>query len=155
MNALTNRDREYLRVIYFLKGNKNPIGPMTLAKTMGISKVCAFQKMHRLKVLGFGLYIPHKGLKLNNNAIRIIENDMVRHHIIETFLREKLGLSHEFACDEADNLSESISDYFFEHISKNTINNQSFCCDYNSNESLTPEIMQTCPWIKKSIKNKS
>ena len=53
MNSLTNRDREYLRIMYFLNGESEYIGPVKLADAMGISKVCAFQKMHRLSALGY------------------------------------------------------------------------------------------------------
>jgi len=152
MNCLTNRDREYLRIMYFLHGKDEYVGPVKLANVMGISKVCAFQKMHRLSALGYGSYKTYEGLKLNEKAIAIIENDMRRHHIIESFLQEKLNLSHNQACREAELLTESMSTFLFQCISKSTLEQQSHCCEYSTKHELTPEIMQNCPWVKKSIK---
>jgi len=152
MSSITNRDREYLRVIYSIHGNRHNIGPVKLAETMGISKVCAFQKMHRLQALGYGNYEPHKGLKLNKKALNIVKNDMERHHIIEAYLSKYLGLSHYQACNEAEYLSETMSIYLFQKISQHIINEHLQCCNYVSSQTLTPEIMKSCPWIKKSIK---
>lgn len=154
MNSLTIRDREYLRIIFFLKGKQQHVGPVKLANAMGISKVCAFQKMHRLQALGYGFYEPYKGLLLNDNALEIVKNDMDRHHIIEAYLNKHLGLSHHQACNESDILSESLSPYLYKQISKHILDGTSHCCDYSSHKKLTPEIMKTCPWIKKSIKDK-
>ena len=153
MDSLTKRDREYLRMIYLLQGYQHEIGPGRLSEIMGISRVCAFQKMHRLGALGFGTYEIHKGLKLNDKAINIVEYDMKRHHIIESYLQENFGLSHHQACTEAEILSDSISNTLFKRISQNTIGNRTSCCKYVSYNKLTPEIMKTCSWIKKSIKN--
>jgi len=122
-----------------------------LADAMGITKVCAFQEMHRLQALGFGVYKPYKGLLLNDIALEIVKHDMDRHHIIEAYLHKYLGLTQNQACNESDILSESLSPYLFHKISSQMIDGVSFCCDYSSNQKLTPEIMKTCPWIKKSI----
>ena len=93
MELLTNRDREYLRVLYMLKGSSTPVGPVKLSKKIGVTKVCAFQKMRRLEALGYGEYIVRQGLKLNNKAKKVVEQDVKRHHIIEAFLERKLGLA--------------------------------------------------------------
>jgi Mn-dependent DtxR family transcriptional regulator len=120
---------------------------------MGISKVCAFQKMHRLEALGYGDYEPYKGLKLNDNALKIVKDDMDRHHIIEAYLHRHFDLTHHQACNESGLLSESSSPYLFKKISRHNHEKTSHCCDYSSQQQLTPEIMKSCPWIKRSIKN--
>ena len=108
MNELTNRDREYLRVLYVLNGFTDPVGPVLLSKKIGVTKVCAFQKMHRLEALGYGKYFLREGLKLNKKACRLVKQDIKRHHVIEAFLQKKLGLTHHQACIEAEKLDLSL-----------------------------------------------
>jgi Mn-dependent DtxR family transcriptional regulator len=44
--------------------------------------------MRRLETLGLGEYIFKEGLKLNNEAILIVENDIKKHHILERFFKK-------------------------------------------------------------------
>jgi Mn-dependent DtxR family transcriptional regulator len=150
MDLLTNRDKEYIRIIYMLKGSSTPIGPVKLSKKIGVTKVCAFQKMHRLEALGYGEYHIRKGLKLNHKAQKIVEQDMKRHHIIEAFLQDKLGLTHNQACIEAEELDKTMSQSLFNKIKNETIRSSS-CCEYNPTKSPTASDLKTCPWIKRLI----
>ncbi|MBS3749105.1 MAG: metal-dependent transcriptional regulator [Candidatus Thermoplasmatota archaeon] len=151
MALLTNRDREYLRILYLLKGKNQPVGPVKLSKKLGVSKVCAFQKMHRLQALGYGTYLLRNGLKLNSKAISIVEQDVKRHHIIEAFLQKKLGLTHQQACIEAEQLDQSMSQRLFNKINtKETISSQS-CCGYNLTHKLKVSDLKNCPWIQRSL----
>lgn len=150
MEVLTNRDKEYLRVLFLLRGSVNPVGPVELSKKIGVSKVCAFQKMRRLEVLGYGKYILRKGLQLNNRAISVVEQDIKRHHIIEEFLQSKLGLSHEMACIEAEELDKSMSKHLFNKIKKNSTLSSS-CCTYDPVKKPTANDLKKCPWMKRLI----
>jgi Mn-dependent DtxR family transcriptional regulator len=154
MNLLTNRDKEYLRVIYLLQGTSIPIGPVKLSKKMGVTKVCAFQKMHRLEALGCGKYILRKGLVLNKKAITMVEKDMKRHHILESFLQKKLGLSHDQACLEAEKLDQSMSQKLFDKINDEHTRSSSSCCSYNPENKPTVSDLKTCPWIQRLLKKK-
>lgn len=151
MDFLTNRDREYLRVIYMLKGLEDPIGPVKLSKKIGVTKVCAFQKMHRLEALGYGKYILRKGLQLNEKAENLIDEDMKRHHIIEAFLQKKLGFTHEQACIESEKLEQSMSQTLFKKINKIRINPFDSCCSYNPACKPTPSDLKNCPWVQRLL----
>jgi len=150
MDFLTNRDKEYIRVIFMLKGSISPIGPVKLSKKMGVTKVCAFQKMHRLEALGYGEYHIRQGLKLNKKGIKIVEQDMKRHHIIEAFLQNKVGLTHSQACIEAEGLDKTMSQTLFNKIKDENLQSSS-CCKYNPSDSPTASDLKLCPWMQRLI----
>ncbi len=151
MSALTNRDREYIRIMYLLNGSAHPIGPVKLSKKLGVTKVCAFQKMHRLQALGYGTYFHREGLKLNKKAEKIVEKDMKRHHVLEAFLQKKLGLSHRQACVEAEQLDQSMSQTLFNKIKTTDSKASSSCCSYNTNHKPTCSDLRQCPWIQRLL----
>lgn len=153
MDQLTNRDREYLRVLYVLNGFTDPVGPVLLSKKIGVSKVCAFQKMRRLEALGYGKYVLRKGLKLNKKACSLVEQDVKKHHVLEAFLQKKLGLTHHQACIESEKLDSSVSQTLFNKINSTLMKQVSSCCRYNPKEELTVSDLKKCPWMKRLLCN--
>jgi len=151
VELLTNRDREFLRVIYMLNGSTHPVGPAALSRKIGVTKVYAFQKMHRLQAMGYGTYILHTGLKLNTKAIKRIDQDAKRHHILEAFLQENLGLTHKEACLEAEQLDQSMSQTLFNKIDSSNKTISSSCCEYDPNGKISVSDLRTCPWVKRLI----
>ena len=148
---LTNRDREYLRGIFLLEGTIKPVGPSQLSKCIGVSKEAAFQEMRRLEFLGFGKYIPKEGLKLNDNAISIVENDVKRHHILEKFLKKTLNMSHKDACDESINIDPYISEKLMNNIS-NKIGLFDICdCGCIIKSPIEIKDLKNCNWVKRTI----
>jgi len=151
MNTLTNRDREYLRILYLLNGSTHPIGPVKLAQKLGVTKVCAYQKMHRLQALGYGTYFHREGLKLNEKAEKIVAKDMKRHHVLEAFLQKNLGLSHNQACLEAEQLDQSMSQNLYKKIKTTDNKLSSSCCSYSIDHKPTCSDLRRCPWIQRLI----
>lgn len=148
---LTIRDREYLRAVFILKGVIKPVGPSRLSQYTGVSKEAAFQEMRRLEVLGFGEYFLKKGLKLNNKAISIIENDIKKHHILEKFLKKYLNMSHEEACIESCNIDAFISEKLIKNIAgKIGFTNKGYC-GCNLNHPIEPEDLKKCNWVMKKV----
>jgi Mn-dependent DtxR family transcriptional regulator len=137
-----------------LQGSTNPIGPVKLSKKIGVTKVCAFQKMHRLEALGYGKYILRKGLQLNKKATDIVEQDMKRHHVLESFLQKKFGLTHDQACLEAEKLDQSMSKHLFDKINDTYIKPTSSCCSYNPMHKPKVSDLKTCPWIQRLLYRK-
>ncbi len=148
---LTKRDREYLRIIYLLNGSNSPIGPVKLSKKLGVSKVCAFQKMHRLQALGYGTYVHRQGLVLNKKGKDLVQRDMKRHHVLESFLQKNLGLSHKQACLEAEKLDQSMSQVLFHKIIATEEKIPSSCCSYDPEEIPTTTDLKNCPWIRRLL----
>lgn len=153
MSLITSRDKQYLRAIYLLNGENEPVGPVKLAEMLGVSKVCAFQKMHRLQALGYGDYSPHKGLLLNETALTIINHDVRKHHIVEAFLQKNTTLTHKEACQEATNLTKSISEKLYDTIEQNTSLQISSCCGYSISRALSIDVLAKCPWMKRQLRN--
>jgi Mn-dependent DtxR family transcriptional regulator len=148
---LTNRDKQYLRAVFLLQGSTRPVGPMELAVKMGVSKVCAFQKMRRLEALGYGEYHLRKGLKLNDLGVLIIEQDIKNHHILEKFLEDTLKMTSREACDQSSHIGPFISEKLINNIA-NKIGTKSNCNCGNCLE--TPKNyseLEQCHWLKKSI----
>ena len=153
--SLTHRDREYIRVIFSLHGEDAPVGPVELAKKMGVSKECAYQKMRRLTFFGYGEYHLYKGFQLNKKAVQLVEEDTKRHHVIEQFLQKTLDMSHHQACKEATKMDSSISAAVYNHILHQFSLSPSPCCGYDPSKQLTPKEIKQCPWFQRIIPSKN
>ena len=151
--VLTVRDRQYLRAIFALHGSQEPVGPVLLADKMGVSKECAFQEMRRLDALGYGEYILRKGLKLNPQAISIIENDFKKHHFFEKFLQETLGMTHKEACRESSRIDPFVGECLMQNIIDKTgpLSNSSCGCCIET--PLDPNDLKDCHWINNVFQN--
>lgn len=151
---LTHRDREYLRVIYSLNGATLPIGPADLAKNMGVSKECAYQKMRRLSFFGYGDYHLYKGFQLNEKAINLVEEDAKRHHVLEHFLQKTLNITHQQACMEAIKMDATLSPGLYRRIFSQFILSEPMCCVYDFSKQLTPKKIKQCPWFQQILGTK-
>ncbi len=148
---LTNRDKQYLRAIFQLRGTTRPIGPKELASKLGVSKVCAFQKMRRLEVLGYGEYLNRKGLLLNQKSIRIIELEIKKHHILEKFFEDKLKITSQEACDHSAHLGPFICDDLVSEF-ENNIETQINCsCGNCLHKAKNISELEQCHYLNKGI----
>ena len=148
---LTNRDKQYLRAVYLLQGSKRPVGPKVLALKMGVSKECAFQKMRRLEALGYGEYYLRKGLKLNNNSVQVIEQDVKKHHILERFLENTLELTSQEACDHSTHIGPFICDGLIDNIADKIGSKMDCNCGNCLETKKKSTELEHCHWLKKSV----
>ena len=146
---LTIRDREYLRVIFLLNGIIKPVGPSRLSIYTGISKEAAYQEMRRLEALNLGEYVFKKGLKLNDIATAIVENDVKKHHILEKFLKKSLNIPHKEACIESSKIDPYISEKLMKNIANKISPTNKGYCGCNLSSPIKPEDLKKCNWIKK------
>ena len=148
---ITNRDKQYLRAVFLLGGASEPVGPKKLAIKMGVTKVCAFQKMRRLEAMGYGEYEHRRGLKLNNKGVFEIEQDIKKHHILEKFLQETLQMTSQEACDHSNHIGPFVGDVLLNDIS-NKMNFRMECdCGYCLDASKNFAELEHCHWLKKSF----
>ena len=148
---LTNRDKQYLRAIFLLKGSSCPIGPKKLAIKMGVSKVCAFQKMRRLEALGLGEYHLRKGLQLNDMGVGLITHEIKKHHVLEKFLEDTLKMNSHEACDHSTNIGPFVGDKLMNNIA-NTIGAEIACsCGSCFDTLANPSELEHCHWLKKGV----
>ena len=147
--TLTQRDREHLISIFLLNGHENPVGPSKLAKKMDMSRAGALQKMKRLERCGVGDYISKKGLKLNSHGIEIIEDEIVKHHLVENFFQESLGMDFEEACEEAEKLGFEMRGKIIDLINRHYGDEIESECGLDLEPPFEPEDVRECPWCKR------
>jgi len=145
---LTQRDKQHLLSIFILNGFEEPIGPSKLADKMGVSRPGALQKMKRLEKYGFGEYIKGKGLKLNSRGKEIVEEEVLRHHIIENYLKETLEIDLDEACKEAGNLGSEISKKVIDLIGR-TYGDEEGECGLELEPPFDPADLKNCPWCRR------
>ncbi len=149
LGELTKRDKEHMISIFLLEGHEKPVGPSELATNMEVSRAGALQKMKRLEELGVGDYIPEKGLKLNQEGVSIVEEDIFRHHVIEQFFQETLGLEFEEACKEAEKLGGEMSERMVELIRENCEEDMRCKCGSCLDPPYEPSDLDGCHWLRK------
>ncbi len=143
---LTQRDREHLLSIFLLNGHKEPVGPSKLAKKMNMSRAGALQKMKRLERSGVGEYIPKEGLKLNSKGREIIDKEILKHHVVENFFQESLGMDFEEACEEAEKLGFEMSGKIIDLIDLHYGDKINSECGLDLEPPFEPEDVKECPW---------
>lgn len=146
---LTDRDRQYLKIIFRLGGKSEPVGPVALANELGVTKVCAHQKMHRLEAMGYGRYIRRKGLQLTEAGTNVVEEEIKRHHILEKFLEKNLDMSHEQACDHSDHIASSVCAELLRAITTNIQDDLDCDCGHCLHECGEHSGLENCHWLRK------
>jgi DtxR family Mn-dependent transcriptional regulator len=148
---LTNRDRQYLRAVFKLKGSQKFVGPQELANAMSVTKVCAFQKMRRLEVLGLGEYAVRKGLKLNEEGVTLVEEEIRRHHVLERFLSRTLNMTSQEACDHSSHMGPFICEEVLRSISENLDQDIDCECGHCLHDCNGHRGAEDCHWLKRGI----
>jgi len=151
MKSVTERDRKYIRAIYLKEGYKRPVGPSELAEDMDVSRVGALQKMRRLESQGLGEYLSKKGLILNGEGVDIVEEDIKRHHLLEKFLQESLGMNFDEACRESSRLGPIVSDKMMDRIDKNYREYLECECGLCLDPPYEPDDLEECHWIRREF----
>lgn len=146
-NLFSIRDREYLRACFALGASNAGVGPVALAKRMGVTKVCAYQKMRRLEALGLGEYIGRAGLKLNAAGVSAVKSDIRRHHMLEEFLIDTLKMDHEEACAESSKMNDHMSMRVIEGINKR-LKSPACKCDDCAEHADDLKSLEGCHWLR-------
>ncbi len=148
---LTSRDREYLRGLFLLGGGDEPVGPSELGELIEVSKVAALEKMRRLEAMGLGEYIHRQGLLLNKVAVTVVQRDIRRHHVVEKFLEDNLGMDSTEACRESSAMDPYVSDNFLNIAAMALGDGLSCDCGCCIEEYYDPKVLYECHWFKKQF----
>lgn len=101
---------DYLKAIYTLQVNGEPVTNQQLAEELGYSgaSITNMQKrLHELKLLDLE---PYKGVRLTS-AGTAVALEVIRHHrLLELFLAKSLGMDLDAVHDEADRLEHHVSE---------------------------------------------
>ena len=147
MRNITESGRRYLRAVYLCDGENTPVGPAEIGRKLGVSRVTAHEMLKRLSRMGFGEYIPGRGLQLNRNGMSEVTEDIWRHHVVESALIDLMGItSHSLACAESSrtswNMSSEVLDILYEKLGRPVYGK----CGCRIYPGIDKESLKRCGW---------
>jgi DtxR family Mn-dependent transcriptional regulator len=101
---------DYLKAIYKLQKNDEPISTSALAENMGVAPASVTNMCKRLAELKLLIYEPYQGVTFTSAGKKLVL-EIVRHHrLIELYLAEALGVPWDQVHAEAEKLEHVISE---------------------------------------------
>src|ERR1035437_3586441 len=115
-SAFTRAQQDYLKALYNLHGDLQPVPTRDLAHKLGISSPSVSEMVSRLTAQGLVEHDRNRGQQLAR-AGRKVALELVRHHrLLEMFLVQVLGYSWDEVHEEAERLEHVISERMEERI---------------------------------------
>lgn len=115
---LTDAIQHYLRAIYRLGGDGEPVSVTAIARAQGVSAASASSMVKKLDALDLLEHTPYKGVQLTEAGSRVAV-EVIRHHrLLELYLAKTLGLHVDEVHDEADRLEHALSEELEERIDR-------------------------------------
>src|SRR5579859_3734019 len=109
-SALTRAQQDYLKALYLLHGDKQPVPTGDLAQRLRISSPSVSEMVGRLTVQGLVEHDRYRGYQLTRDGMKVAL-ELVRHHrLIEMFLVQVLGYGLDEVHEEAERLEHVISE---------------------------------------------
>ena len=105
-------EQDYLKAIYHLTHGeaKERVGPAALADWLGFSCPSATNMVKKLAERGLVEHSPYHGVALTPTGEKIALEVLRHHRLLETYLRERLGVPWERVHAEADRLEHALSE---------------------------------------------
>jgi DtxR family Mn-dependent transcriptional regulator len=115
-SSLTRAQQDYLKALYQLHGDHQPVPTRDLAQRLGISSPSVSEMVTRLSAQGLVEHDRYRGQQLTREG-RKVALELVRHHrLLEMFLVQVLGYSLDEVHDEAERLEHVISERMEQRI---------------------------------------
>lgn len=119
----TQAVQDYLKTIYKLQVDDNPVSTTNIAKELKISGASVTGMLKRLSTMESHTtkkmlvdYNSYKGVRLTEAGIQEALSILRRHRLIELFLKNSLGFSLAKVHNESCNLEHYVSEEFIERI---------------------------------------
>jgi DtxR family Mn-dependent transcriptional regulator len=107
---LTEAIEHYLRAIYKLGQQSEPVSVTALARAQAVSPASASAMVKKLTALELAEHARYGGVTLTPAGERVAL-EVIRHHrLLELYLAETLGVHVDDVHDEADRLEHAISE---------------------------------------------
>src|SRR5438309_2819777 len=107
---LSAAQEDYLKALYELAEEGEPVSTSALAGRLSISAPAATEMLGKLATLGLVLHDRYRGATLTE-AGRLVALETIRHHrLIESYLVRALGYTWDEVHEEADRLEHFISE---------------------------------------------
>ncbi|WP_372369069.1 metal-dependent transcriptional regulator [Candidatus Uabimicrobium sp. HlEnr_7] len=100
---------DYLKAIYIIALDQNPVSTSSLAKEMKVSNASASDMVRRLSKEGYVDHLPYKGVSLTEKGEKIALSLLRRHRLWEVFLNNTLKIPSENVHQYAE-LLEHVTD---------------------------------------------
>ena len=115
-SSFTRAQEDYLKALYQLHGDHQPVPTRDLAQRLGISSPSVSEMVSRLTAQGLVEHDRYRGQQLTRDG-RKVALELVRHHrLLEMFLVPVLGYSLDEVHDEAERLEHVISERMEQRI---------------------------------------
>lgn len=113
---LTRSVEDYLKAIYRLARENQPVGTNDIAELLGLSAPSVSGMVRRLSEQGLLEHVPYRGVGLTEAGRRIALRVIRRHRLIEAYLVGFLGYSWDTVHDEAERLEHAVSEALVERM---------------------------------------
>lgn len=115
---ISQSEQDYLKAIYHLAQRKsNPrVGTVVLAQWLAVSPASVTNMMKKLADQGLVSHRPYQGVVLTEAGEKVTLQLLRRHRLLETYLRERLGVPWDQVHAEADRLEHALSEDLEERI---------------------------------------
>ena len=101
---------DYCKAVYALGIDRALVPTGEVAVRLAVTPATATAMLQKLAELGLADYVPYKGVSLTPAGEKVAL-EVIRHHrLIEAFLAEALGMSHDRVHAEAEVLEHYISE---------------------------------------------
>ena len=137
-DKITPATEDYLRTIYALEEEVEPVIAARVANEVGVSASTMVSTLRRLEREGYLKVERRKEIRLTAAGKQIAERILRRHYLIERFLTDLLGLDWVKAHQEAHRLEHAVSQEVEERLSK-LLNDPSTCPHGNLIPGKVPE----------------
>jgi DtxR family Mn-dependent transcriptional regulator len=114
--AVTVAGQDYLKRIFELSQWSGSVSTQELADALGVRCASVTNMVKRLHDLGLLVHTPYYGVCLTERGATIAADVLQRHHLLERYLSEVLGMPAERVHDEAERLEHHISEDLEQHI---------------------------------------
>lgn len=115
---LTTTVEDYLKAIYVLGEEAQPVIAARVAEEMGVSPSTMFSALRRLQKEGYVRVERRKEIHLTGKGKKVAEGILRRHFLTERLLTDVLGLDWVKAHQEAHRLEHAISSEVEERLAK-------------------------------------
>src|SRR6185503_10016191 len=125
-SKVTHALEDYLKAIYVLMAESQPVIAARMATETGVSASTIFATLRRLEKDGYVTINRRKEINLTSEGKNIAERTIRRHFLTERFLTDLLGLDWVKAHQEAHRVEHAISQEAEERLAK-LLNNPLTC----------------------------
>src|SRR3970040_2769827 len=116
--GITSATEDYLRCIYSLEEEIQPVIAARVAEEVGVTPSTMVRTLRRLEREGYLKVLRRKEIPLTTEGRQVAERILRRHFLLERFLTDLLGLDWVKAHQEAHRLEHAVSQEVEDRLAK-------------------------------------